>query len=123
MSDKNWRNKALGFSKDASPDEETGEKAEVILMLQTANEFGDTIYCYLKLPYENFLKIRDFVSTKQSFNPRDYGEIVAAGQGDPTDEVKAELEAEYGFKPVTITDPNPLPDRFAVEDMDGDDFP
>ena len=67
----------------------------VVILLQGKNVFGDMIYCYVKATYLNVEKLQAALKAGQNFNPSDFGEVLAAGKGFPTDEVKAEIGQLY----------------------------
>lgn len=70
------------------------EKFAVVL-LRGKNSFGDLIYSYVKITFANFKRMYEEMETKNTFVPSDFGEVVAAGTGEPSDEVKAEIAAQY----------------------------
>lgn len=70
------------------------EEAVVILM-QGKNTFGDSIYSYLKITNKDLMRMKTVIQGGQPFNPSDFGTIVAAGKGEPTDEVRAEISSMY----------------------------
>ncbi len=67
----------------------------VVLLLYGKNSFGDTIYSYLKISLGGIDKLKAAVLVGQAFTPSDFGTIIAAGRGEPTDEVKAEISSQY----------------------------
>ena len=68
---------------------------DVVLLLGGFNNFGDKIYNYLKLPLDKVEKLINDVKAGGRFDIREYGEVVAAGLGAPTAELKQEIEATY----------------------------
>lgn len=122
MTEKTWQDKALGIKTD-SKSGEISDDSEVIILMTTRNEFGDQIYGYLKIPYKNYAVVKELTEQNKGFDPRQYGEIIAAGRGMPTQEVEDEIAREHGLHPVTIKKTEPIPDNFAVQDMDDDDYP
>ena len=66
-----------------------------IVLLRGKNVFGDLIFCYLKITYPNLEKLKTAIAENQRFNISDFGTVLAAGKGEPTDEVKAELAMSY----------------------------
>jgi hypothetical protein len=117
MSESSWLTRALAFKNTASG-AEVAEEEPVLILIEGRNSFGDKIFCYLKLPYSNYRALREKMFNKEKFNPRDHGEIVAAGLGQPTEEIKNEIKEEYGFVPVSANEP---PSGF--EYVDDDDLP
>jgi len=67
----------------------------VILFFQGKNSFGDLVYCYVKVMYPEMDAMNAALQSGNNYNPGDYGTVIAAGKGDPTDEVKAELAITY----------------------------
>lgn len=119
MSESSWLTKALAF-KNAAAGATVAEDEPVLILIEGKNTFGDRIFCYLKLPYSSYRILREKMFNKEKFNPRDYGEIVAAGLGQPTEEIKNEIKEEYGFVPVSVNEP---PKTFDFEDVSDDDLP
>ena len=66
-----------------------------VILLQGKNVFGDMIYCYLKVGLHEINKLNAALNGDTSFNISDYGTVVAAGKGLPTEEVKAEIAITY----------------------------
>lgn len=67
----------------------------VVLLLYGKNSFGDKIYSYLKIHLPNLPKLKTAIKAGKGFNPSDFGEVVAAGKGEPTLEVRAEIASSY----------------------------
>ncbi len=67
----------------------------VVILMRGKNPFGDRIYSYLKLTLADLKRMQAAVAQAAPFNPSDFGTVVAAGRGDPTPEVRAEIEAMY----------------------------
>ena len=91
-----WSDKNVaGAGAGASPlGVDMGEKS-VVLLLYGKNNFGDKIYSYLKITLSALQDLRNAVQTGNGFNPGDYGTVIAAGKGDPTEEVRAEVAASH----------------------------
>lgn len=70
------------------------EKFAVVL-LRGKNSFGDNIYSYVKISFPNFKRMYESMMANETFMPSDFGEVVAAGKGEPNDEVKAEISRLY----------------------------
>ncbi len=70
----------------------------VVLLLRGKNSFGDHIYSYVKVSLPNIKRLYESLNGGSTFNPSDFGEVVAAGKGEPSDEVKAEIAATYPMK-------------------------
>jgi hypothetical protein len=66
-----------------------------VILLQGKNTFGDMIYCYVKIIMPNMEKLQKALQSSASFNPSDFGEVIAAGKGTPADSVRAEIASLY----------------------------
>lgn len=66
-----------------------------VILLQGKNVFGDMIYCYVKITFPDLEKLQATLKTDNSFNPSDYGTVVAAGMGEPSPEVRSEVAITY----------------------------
>lgn len=75
----------------------------VVILMQGKNTFGDRIYAYLKLTVKDLTKLKAAMDAGTPFNPSDLGTVVAAGSGEPTDEVKAEIASLYKILNVQPT--------------------
>ena len=82
------------------PTEEELEKygeEEVVVLLMGFNNFGDKIYNYIKIKFRDYFPMRDGIKRGGKFDIRDFGDVVAAGKGEPTAEIRAEVEGAYKF--------------------------
>ena len=72
------------------------EKTVCVLLVRGEDPDGQPIYAYVAVRAD---KLEEFMSAQQSgiFYPEEYGIIVESGSGEPTDDVKARMETEYGF--------------------------
>ncbi len=68
---------------------------EIVLLLTGFNNFGDKIYNYVKLTLKTVDNLIEAVEGGGRFDAREYGEVVAAGLGSPTPEVRKEIESSY----------------------------
>lgn len=83
---------------------ELGDDLSVILV-QGKNAFGDDIYCYLKLPLKNIQSLQDTLAGNKGFVPSKFGTVLAAGRGEPSDDVRREIgqtEFTVAFKPAEL---------------------
>lgn len=105
MKKSNWL--ASGFGRFVSPDLVTDEilDAEVVVLLEGNNTFGDRLYCYLHVTGASLKEIFRKIQSAENFKPADYGTIIFAGRGEPTAEIRAEMYHEYGMTDV----PKPKP--------------
>ena len=62
-----------------------------VVLLYGKNSFGDKIYSYVKLLLSDFVRLKAAMKAGGGFNVSDYGTILAAGRGEPTDEIKMEM--------------------------------
>lgn len=90
-----WNTKAIGKSLDLMQSGVLEE--EVVILLLGKNNFGDRIYSFLKLKVKDLMRMQSAMQAGEQFNPSDFGSIVAAGKGEPTDEIKAEIASSYKF--------------------------
>jgi hypothetical protein len=93
----NWKTGA--YSKNSTPvsvDEEM-LKEVVVILLQGKNVYGDQIYTYLKLSLKNLIAMREKMVKKQDFMPGEYGEVVAAGKGVPSAELRSEMAVTHNM--------------------------
>lgn len=67
----------------------------VVLLLNGKNPSGERIYSYLKVTLQDLQRLKSAVNAGKGFTPSDFGEIVAEGLGDPTEEVKARIAKDY----------------------------
>ncbi len=67
----------------------------VVLLLYGKNSFGDKIYSYLKITLPNLQHLKSAILAGKGFNPSDFGEVISAGKGEPSPEVRAEISATY----------------------------
>lgn len=89
-----WSAETLG--KTGKPDFASLLKDEYkIMLLRGKNIFGDFVYCYLKISMADIPKLEAAIKGDQGFNLHDFGTVLAAGKGEPTAEVIAEIDAAY----------------------------
>lgn len=74
----------------------------VVLLLYGKNSFDDKIYSFVKVNVPNIQNLKTAIQSGQGFNPSDFGEVVAAGRGEPTDQIRAEVASMY-----TVLDSKP----------------
>src|SRR4051812_38059895 len=77
-------------------DEELLDKM-VVIFLQGKNVFGDRIYSYVELALRNLKTLKAKMDSGEDFSPSDFGTVIAAGTGYPSDELKAEMAATYNM--------------------------
>lgn len=87
------------YSKNSTPvqiDEALLDE-EVVIYLAGRNVFNDPTYVYLKLTLRNLQKMKMAIDANEKFLPSDFGTVLAAGKGEPSDEVKAEMALTYNL--------------------------
>jgi hypothetical protein len=94
-----WNKKALGDPLGADSLEISDEvlEKEAVILAEGLNMFGDQVYSYLKFPMRNFIRLRDAMAAGENFTPSDYGTVIAAGRGEPPQELKDEMRIQYGL--------------------------
>lgn len=94
MSNK-WSSRAL--SKRFHPDQldEASLNEKGVILMQGRNVFGDQVYSYLELTVRKAIELKAHLDEGKEFNPSDFGTVVAAGKGQPSEELKAEMAATY----------------------------
>lgn len=86
-------------------------KEKVVVLLQGKNLNSEMIYTYLKLPLWKLIQLRDKLLRREDFQPTDYGEVLAAAKGEPTNEVRQEMALLHNMVDV----PKPGSGRTARE--------
>ncbi len=66
-----------------------------VILLRGKNNFGDQIYSYVKVSFSSMDRLQDSLRNRLPFTPSDFGEVIAAGKGEPTAEVKSEVGSQY----------------------------
>lgn len=94
MNTTQWNTKPLTSDGKIIVDERLGAETVVILM-RGKNPFGDRIYSYLKVTLSDLKRMQAAIAQSLPFNPSDFGSVVAAGKGEPTEEVQLEIESMY----------------------------
>lgn len=89
------------------------EKTVCILLVRGESQDGAPIYAYVAVRAD---KLEEFMEAqkKGTFYPEDYGLIVEAGEGEPSAEVRAKMEKEYGFNHAGMID---IPDSRQASDI------
>ena len=101
---KEWVQKALGgvdFSATQDVISEETLNKEIVMLVQGDNMFGDQVYSYIKVALRNFRALREAMLRGDNFKPSDFGEVVAAGRGSPTQEIRDEMAVKYNMVDVT----------------------
>ena len=82
------------------------EEDYAILLLRGKNSFGDHIFSYVKISLPNMKRLYEDMREGRPFNPSDFGEVVAAGTGEPSAEVRAEVASAYPIMNQNTGSPN-----------------
>ncbi len=70
---------------------------EVVILLHGRNIFNNKVYSYLQVTLRNLVKLKQAIDDDANFMPSDFGTVLAAGKGEPSDELKAEMTATYNM--------------------------
>ena len=72
------------------------EKTVCVLLVRGEAPGGTPIYAYVGVKAD---RLSDFMKAQLSgtFYPEEYGAVLASGEGEPTAEVRRQMEEEYGF--------------------------
>jgi hypothetical protein len=91
----NWS--AGAFGKHVSPEmvEDRFLDTEIVILLQGTNVFGDKIYSYVQLVGRTLKEMFTVMQAGDNFKPSDFGTVLAAGQGEPTAQVRQEMKETY----------------------------
>lgn len=93
---------------------------EVVILLHGRNNFNDKVYAYLQITLRNLVKLKAAIDGDENFMPSDFGTVLAAGKGDPSEELKAEMAAAHNM--VEPTRPTPAPSaNFSQPSVWGED--
>jgi|GEM_PF-932103 len=105
MKKNNWA--ANGFGKYVSPDMVSDEFLDtvIVILLQGNNIFGDSVYSYIELNGASLRQMFAAMQAGQNFKPADFGTVLAAGRGEPSDEVKNEMRVNYNM--IDVPTPKP----------------
>jgi len=108
-----WKTGA--FSKNSTPvavdDAVLNEK--VVILLEGKNVFGDQIYTYIRMSLRSLQQLRDKMKKNENFMPAEYGEVLAAGRGEPSPELRSEMAVTHNMIDVPRAKPSATP-AFAV---------
>jgi hypothetical protein len=93
----NWSTPSFG--KHVSPDLVADEylDTEIVILLQGTNLFGNPVYSYLKLLGKALKEMFTKMQRGENFKPSDFGTVLAAGTGYPSEEVRKEMKDEYNL--------------------------
>lgn len=80
-----------------SPTEQMmAENALAVILLRGTSPDDQPIFAYVGVRVD---KLDAFMEAQKlgNFDPEEYGTIIEAGLGEPTDEIRKKMEEEYGF--------------------------
>lgn len=66
-----------------------------ILLLRGKNTHGDRVYAYVKIRSLDVEKLESAMKGEGNFNLGQFGEIIAAGRGEPPADVKRDVDIAY----------------------------
>ncbi len=101
--------KAGAFSKNStavSMDDEALLQEKVVILLQGKNVYGDQIFTYLELTLKSLMQLRSKMRKGEEFMPAEYGEVLAAGKGDPSPELRSEMAITHNM--IDVPRPKPV---------------
>ncbi len=89
------------------------EKTVCVLLVRGENPEGAPIYAYVAVRAD---KLEEFMEAQKSgmFYPEDFGVIIEAGEGDPSEEIRERMERDYGFNHKMMID---IPDSKHASDL------
>jgi hypothetical protein len=92
------------------------EKTVCVLLVRGEDPDAKPIYAYVAVRAD---KLKEFMAAQESgvFYPEEYGVIVEAGEGEPSAEVRARMERDYGFNHAAMLD---IPDSNSAGDVAGE---
>jgi hypothetical protein len=90
-----WTSNALSGGGGGLPPGDELDSKSLVLLLYGKNSFGNKIYSYVKITLGNLKKLKAAIDLGKGFMPSDFGEVLYAGTGEPTDAVRTEMKALY----------------------------
>ncbi|TAE79746.1 MAG: hypothetical protein EAZ74_05855 [Alphaproteobacteria bacterium] len=92
-----WNQKEISQNALVGDEEDLLSKEDIVMLMQGKNPYGERIYCYLRLSINNLRRMKEAIINKEKFMPSDFGEVLAAGSGQPAPELRAEMAVTYGM--------------------------
>jgi hypothetical protein len=82
-------------------DQIIAEKTVCILLVTGEDPDGGSIFAYVAIRAD---RLQEFMAAQGSdtFYPEDFGVIIEAGEGEPSEELRRKMETEYGFNHETM---------------------
>ncbi|NET71344.1 MAG: hypothetical protein F6K62_10565 [Sphaerospermopsis sp. SIO1G2] len=100
-----WNQREISGHTPAAQDGEQLQAEEIVMLMQGKNAFNERVYCYLKLTVDRLRAMKEAIIHHQQFSPSDYGEVLAAGQGQPSPELRAEMAVTYSMQEAPTLEP------------------
>jgi hypothetical protein len=87
----------------SSDEQRMAERIAVVLLVRGENPDGAAIYAYVGVAGD---RLQEFMAaqTTGTFYPEDFGVIIEAGEGEPSEEVRHKMETEWNFNHNGMTD-------------------
>lgn len=101
------------MSKLSRSEQIVAEKTVCVLLVRGESPEGDPIYAYVAVRAD---RLEDFMEAQKTgmFYPEQFGVIIEAGEGDPSDEVRERMERDYGFNHQMMID---IPDASHANEL------
>ncbi len=89
------------------------EKTVCVLLVRGESPEGELIYAYVAVRAD---RLEEFMQAQKTglFYPEDFGVIIEAGAGDPSEEVRERMERDYGFNHSKMID---IPDAGQASEL------
>lgn len=113
MTSNSWKTGAYSKNSTAVEVDDNLLDEKVVILLQGNNVFGDPIYTYLQLTLRGLQQLRDRMRRKEEFAPAEFGEVLAAGKGEPSAELRSEMAVTHNM--IDVPRPKPaVPPSYSV---------
>lgn len=88
--------KDIDSDNDINPiDAATLDREDIVMLLQGKNNNGEQVFSYIKLSISQLRALKDRILSRQTFEPSDFGTVLASGYGYPSPELRAEMHIKY----------------------------
>ena len=94
---KSWTTRMLGRHAYEAPVNAALMEKKAVVLVQAKNLSGDPIYAYVELTLASLRSLRAKMASKDDFNPSQYGSILAAGVGAPSQDLKRSMKEKYNL--------------------------
>jgi Domain of unknown function (DUF2610) len=68
---------------------------EVVILMNGQNVSNEKVFAFLQLTLRNIRALKEAIDRDDSFMPSEFGTVLAAGTGEPSDELRAKMAAIY----------------------------